>query len=835
MTTSRRLIDYFIPEHYDLSLQIDRIGRTFNGTVTIHGHAAADGSAYVHTKDLVISTVTANGKDIDFNLGEHDELEIKLGAKTDEAYVITLGFNAIITDHMHGMYPCYFSVADEKKELIATQFESHHAREVFPCLDEPEAKATFDVTLTTESGVTVLGNMPVSSQTTEADKLVTTFERTPRMSSYLLAWVYGDLHKRSTKTKRGVEVNVWATTAQKPESLDFAVEFAAKTIDYFESYFGIDYPLPKSDHVALPDFTSGAMENWGLITYREIALLADPATSTVDSKHYVAMVVGHELSHQWFGNLVTMKWWNNLWLNESFANFIENLPIHAMHPDWGIWMDYASTWSLMAMRRDAIQGVQSVQTEVNHPDEISSLFDGAIVYGKGGRLIGMLRQYVGEEDFRKGLRLYFERFAFKNTTGENLWDCLEEASGKPVREFMGKWVLRPGYPIVHVTPTGLSQEQFFIGKHTQSDVLWPIPLASDPQSGLPDLLDTKELSVSIDVTTRLNVGNWSHFITHYTDEHFDSLLSNIQSYQPLDRLQLINERVLLTRSGHVSNVSLIPLLQKSSDETHESVWSILNLALGELKKFVEFDDESRNKLKQLSSAVARNQFERLGWEPKDGESENDLKLRPSIIAMRLFGEDSEVLSEAVRRYDSAIDLETIDPELRGLIMAAKVKSGLSSDDFGNLISRYKSTASSAVREDIIGSLTSTEDTNQIATLLEYITDSTIVRPQDATHWYINLLRSRYAKTSAWDWLRSHWDWVVKTYGGDKSYDDFARYSASALSTRNQLNEYVEFFSPMKDQPALTRVIELGIAEINARVDLIESQQQDVAQALRNLE
>ena len=835
MTTSRHLIDYFVPSHYNLSLAINREARSFTGTVVIDGQSAKDGSIFVHTKDLTIISSSIDGKSVEVKMGDNDELELKANSITGANHSIVLGFSGSITDQMHGMYPCYFDHDGSKKELIATQFESHHAREVFPCLDEPEAKATFDVTLTTETGVTVLGNMPVTSQKEEDNLLVTSFERTPKMSVYLLAWVYGDIHKKSAKTKRGVEVNIWATVAQKPESLDFALDFAAKTIDYFEDYFDIEYPLPKSDHIALPDFTSGAMENWGLITYREITLLADPATSTVDDKHYVAAVIAHELSHQWFGNLVTMKWWNNLWLNESFANFIENLPIHAMHPDWGIWMDYASSWSLMAMRRDAIEGVQSVQTDVNHPDEITSLVDAAIVYGKGGRLIGMLRRYVGEDDFRKGLKLYFERFAYKNTTGEDLWDALEEASGKPVREFMDKWVLRSGYPIVHVTENGLRQEQFFIGQHEPSNTIWPVPLAAENAPELPDVFEAKELRAEISTSTRLNVGNWSHFITNYTDQHFNNLLNNIQSYQPLDRLQLINERVLLTRSGHVANASLVPLLQKSSTESHESVWTILNLALGELKKFIEFDDTGREQLKKLALQISQFQFERLSWNANNNESENDTKLRPLMLGLQVYGENKAVINQAVSRYDSITSLEELDSELRGIILAAKVKNGLTTDEFDALMKAYTSSASSVVREDVLGAITGTEDELQVATLLEYLTDSSIVRPQDATHWYINLLRSRYAKAATWQWLQNNWDWVVKTYGGDKSYDDFARYSAGVLSTRKQLEEYTAFFAPMKEQPALKRVIELGIAEIQARVELIESQQSEVKQALANLD
>jgi aminopeptidase N len=831
MQSVRRLITTFVPEHYSLSLDINRAERTFHGLVTVEGAAVADEPLRLHAKDLGIVQVTVDGREAAFRSDSNDELIIEPSTPGKGKHVVVIEFSGLITDQMHGMYPCYFTHDGELKELIATQFESHHAREVFPCIDEPEAKATFDISLTTELGVTVLGNMPAKSQRREDGRLVTTFERTPRMSVYLLAWVYGDLQKRSAATRRGVEVNVWATPVHAPESLDFALDFAVKTIDYFEDYFGVDYPLPKSDHVALPDFTSGAMENWGLITYREIALLADPATATVDSKHYVAMVVGHELSHQWFGNLVTMKWWDNLWLNESFANFIENLPIAAMHPVWGIWMDYASTWSLMAMRRDAIDGVQPVQTEVHHPDEITSLFDGAIVYGKGGRLIGMLREYVGEADFRKGLKLYFTKFAYQNTSGEDLWDCLEEASSKPVRDFMNQWVLRSGYPIVHVAPGGLRQERFFIGEHQPSDRLWPIPLAAEPGRGLPDVFDTKELKADVAPEVRLNVGNWSHFITHYAQEHFAGLLERIQEFEPLDRLQLINERVLLTRSGHVSNASLIPLLESSATETHESVWGILNLGLGELKKFVEFDEKARSSLKQLARQVAEPQFRRLGWQAGKAEPENDLKLRPTILALELYGDDEAVLAEAVKRYAQAKSIEALDPELRSIILAGWVKAGLDSSKLDSLVKAYSATASSVIREDIMGALCVTEDETQLQRLLNLIPDGSIVRPQDASHWYVNIVRSRVGEPLAWQWLQANWSWIEKTYGGDKSYDDFVRYTAGALSTRQQLQEFRAFFAPLKQQPALKRVIELGTAEIKARVEIIERDQTAVVKAL----
>ena len=311
--TTTRLNKTFSPKHYNLSIDLSRgAERKFSGTVDISGSILDGKDILLHSKDLTIDTVLVDGKSATFETQEFDVLRISLPDLSIGEHLVTIGFSGTITDAMHGLYPCYFEHDGVKKELFATQFESHHAREAFPCVDEPEAKATYDVTLTTIPDITVLGNQPVKWQRQENDLLVTTFETTPRMSSYLLAWVVGELHRKTAATKDGVEVNVWATPAQRPEALDSPLEHAVKSIEFFNDYFGVPYPLAKSDHVALPDFSSGAMENWGLITYREIALLADPETTTVASKQYISTVISHELSHQWFGNLVTMKWWNNL-------------------------------------------------------------------------------------------------------------------------------------------------------------------------------------------------------------------------------------------------------------------------------------------------------------------------------------------------------------------------------------------------------------------------------------------------------------------------------------------------------------------------------------------
>ncbi len=405
MTKIKHLHDFFQPHNYKLKLNLSRQAREFSGQVTIVGATkAAQKSISLHAKDLEISKVTVDDQPAESILGENDELQVTPEKPLDVGqYTITLDFSGKITDSQHGLYPCYFEHEGASKELLATQLEPHHAREIFPCIDEPAAKATFDLTLETENNVTVLGNMPVKDQFEENSKLITTFKRTPRMSTYLLAFVVGELHKISGKTKGGVEVNIWAAPTQKTADLKFALDCSVRIIDFFGDYFGCPYPLPKADHVALPDMGGGAsaaMENWGLITYREDYLIADEHTG-ISTKQRIANVITHETSHQWFGNLVTMQWWDDLWLNESFASLMQFVGVDYLFPTWNVWQELPLSETLPALRRDSNPGVQSIKTEVGHPDEIGTVFDGAIVYAKGAAVLHMLTAIQSEMTYGK--------------------------------------------------------------------------------------------------------------------------------------------------------------------------------------------------------------------------------------------------------------------------------------------------------------------------------------------------------------------------------------------------------------------------------------------------
>ena len=422
MRSVKRLYSEFQPERYELYLEPDRENMSFRGRVKINGKKVGRPSQRLtlHQNGLKIKSVKLTK--LDKKSGEQaievirintqksfDELRLHTAEQLFPGeYGLEIEFSGQITEPMHGIYPCNFKLNGQDKQLIATQFESHHAREAFPCVDEPEAKAVFSLTLKTPADETVIANTPVQNQRTDDGSIVTTFEDTPRMSTYLLAFVYGALEYKEAESAGGTTVRIYSTP-DKIGLTDFGLDVSVKSLDFFEDYFGVPYPLPKLDVIGLPDFSAGAMENWGLITFRESVLYVDPKSSSIDTKQFVCMVVAHEIAPQWFGNLVTMRWWNDLWLNESFANLMEYRATDELFPEWKIWEEFTAREMGSALNRDALPNVQSVRTDVHHPDELSSVFDPSIVYAKGGCLLNMVRNLVGEPAFRKGLKTYFER------------------------------------------------------------------------------------------------------------------------------------------------------------------------------------------------------------------------------------------------------------------------------------------------------------------------------------------------------------------------------------------------------------------------------------------
>lgn len=845
MTASvARFIESFIPENYNLFLDINRSEKTFTGNVAITGEAL-DNHISLHQKDLTIHSVLLDNESLNFQMDDANEaLHIEL----PETGVLTLviEFSGRITDNMTGIYPSYYTHNGEKKEIISTQFESHFAREAFPSIDEPEAKATFDFSLKfdAEEGDIALSNMPEINSHLREETGVWTFETTPRMSTYLLAFGFGALQGKTAKTQNGTEVGVFATVAQAANSVDFALDIAVRVIDFYEDYFQVKYPIPLSYHLALPDFSAGAMENWGLVTYREVYLLVDENSSAV-SRQQVALVVAHELAHQWFGNLVTMKWWDDLWLNESFANMMEYVSVDAIEPSWNIFEDFQTTGVPHALQRDATDGVQSVHMEVNHPDEINTLFDSAIVYAKGSRLMHMLRRWLGDEAFAKGLKAYFEKHQYNNTVGRDLWNALSDASGKDVSSFMDTWLEQPGYPVVNAEVVDdtliLSQKQFFIGEHEDKGRLWEIPLNSN-WKGLPDTLSEEQIEIpnysqlaaQNEGALRLNTANTAHYITEYQGQLLDSILDEFATLDTVSKLQILQERRLLAESGRISYASLITLLDLVEKEESFLIAQAKSQILSGLKRFIDEDTEAEVHYNALVRRQFQNDFERLGFEAKEGESDEDEMVRQTMLGYLIQADYQPAVLAAASVFQAHKEnFESISASVRGLVLINQMKQENSLELVEEYVNAYVATNDSNFRRQLTQAVAYLKNQEGLDYVLGHLKDKNVVKPQDLYLWYLSFLNKSYAQETIWNWAKENWEWIKAALGGDMSFDTFVNIPASVFKTQERLDQYIAFFEPQTSDKGLERNILMGIKTIAARVDLIDKEKAAVESTLKD--
>lgn len=842
MNSVEHFIEKFVPENYNIFLDINRQEKTFSGNVAISGEALNNQVSF-HQKDLAISSVLLDNQPVEFELDQVGQA-VHLNLPETGSMTLVLEFSGKITDNMTGIYPSYYSVDGVKKEVLATQFESHFAREAFPSIDEPEAKATFDLAIKFDQveGDLVISNMPETNVQLRQDTGVWTFETTPRMSSYLLAFALGDLQAKKGQTKNGTEVGIFATKAHKPSSLDFALDIAVRVIDFYEDYYGVAYPIPHSYHLALPDFSAGAMENWGLVTYREIYLIVDE-NSTAETRQQVALVIAHELAHQWFGNLVTMKWWDDLWLNESFANMMEYVSIDAIEPTWNIFEDFQTTGVPLALKRDATDGVQSVHVAVNHPDEINTLFDPAIVYAKGSRLMHMLRRWLGDKDFAAGLKAYFEKHQYRNTIGRDLWNALSASSDKDVASFMDAWLEQPGYPLVTAQVLDdnliLSQKQFFIGDYEEKNRLWQIPLNSN-WSGLPDTLSQASLTIpnysalaaQNEGALRLNTGNTAHYITNYQGQLLDGILNDFAELDKTSKLQVLQERRLLAESGEISYADLVPLLTMLSDQTSYMVSAAGEQIISGLNRFIDEGSDSEQNFKQVIKMVAGQNFARLGFEKRDGEADEDEMVRQSAIRLMLKADDETVIAgvhEIFQAYQN--QLESIPAAIRASVLNNEMKHAETPALVQEYLDAYVTSTDGIFKRQLSNALSNTKDQASLTHILTQWQNKDVVKPQDLATWYAYFLQHSFTQMEVWNWSKENWEWIKSALGGDMSFDKFVIYPSNYFKTEEALADYKTFFEPKLDDMAISRNITMGIKEIAARVALIQQEKAAVEVAI----
>ena len=819
--------EHFKPENYQLSLDIDRVGRRFQGEVIITGQVKnPDGIVKLHANYLSIESVKIGEQAVDFK--HHDNV---LQFQNPDSQTATIRYSGSITDQMNGIYPCYYQLDGQPRELIASQFESHYLREVMPCVDEPIAKATFDLTLVTEPGVTALSNMPVAQQHEIHGKLSTTFATTPLMSGYTLGFVVGELISKTATTASGVQTTVYATPAHQPEALDFALNVAVKAIDFYEQFLGVNYPLPKCDHVALPDFASGAMENWGLVTYREALLLADQTTA-VSSKKQIASVIAHELAHMWFGNLVTMKWWDDLWLNESLATLLEHFAVEAIYPEYQIWHDFYSFSYQYAQGRDALPGVQPILTPVEHPDEISTIFDGAIVYAKGACVMLMLEKWLGRAQFARALGQFLAKFAYQNPTTDDFLATFEQISGKPVTKFMHQWLEQSGFPLVELRDQTLSQRQF--GYDSQQT--WPIPLGAEAsQADLPEVLWQAEANAN-QQSCFINRDIVGFMVTNYDETRKNHLRQRLMAGElgAFDQFYYLSNQLLLAKHNYIASAELVDDFQSLSGQEHDLlVWTNLAKIVGSLRFFVEATEAEKH-LKRLVARSARPQAERLGFVAQDNNTPEQLELRALLVSQLTYAEETTTVDWLIQQFNThhPARLAEISPDLRSVVLSAKLKYDFTEEVFEELIRQYQTTHNPDFKDDVRVALTSVRQASAGQRLIELLDDRTVIKNQDLSAWFVMILRNRQFKDLAWQWLKANFVKLRQTFSENKDYADFARLSASVLFTDQDLNEYQQLFTPHQHDLAMTRIIEVGLNDIKLRNELFKRDAQAVKTKLK---
>lgn len=825
-----RLYEQFQPSTYALTLDVDRDAMKFSGTVTIRGKKAGRPAERLtfHQKALKITRASIIKHDKN---GDHPVNVVRINTQKtyDEVrlhadkpvypgeYTVTMDFEGVITRPMNGIYPCFFTHDGQEKKLIATQFESHHAREAFPCIDEPEAKATFDLTLVSPTGETVLSNTPVKDKKTAAGRQTTTFETTPKMSTYLLAFVFGEMDYLEATTEHGVTVRTYATP-DNVKFTQFALDCAVKTLDFYDDYFAIPYPLAKCDFIALPDFAAGAMENWGCITFREQALLVDPQNTSLHLKQYVANVIAHELTHQWFGDLVTMRWWTDLWLNESFASWMSWLAVDHLFPDWKVWTQFIVDEQGLALKLDALEHTHPIEVEVRHPDEIRTIFD-AISYEKGASVLLMLHDYLGDEHFRDGLRLYLKRHAYNNTDTVDLWAALEEVSRKPVKAFMAAWTGQAGYPIVHANFSdgllSLSQERFYLSPAAQKqETVWPIPLLATEKT-LPLTFDRPSMTVSLPKAPAenivLNHNRTSFFRATYSDKHLERLATAIKAgkLNELDRLGLLSDAFEAAKAGYGSSVDALKLLAAYAAEDSTVVWDVITGGIGSIRIVMD-DDDVRTVLKPFVCKLTAAQVKRLGWQEQTGDSHFDRLLRPTVLGLSSYGEDQTVVKEALRRFKAMKKPEDIHPDLRGVVYGTAARHG-GAAEFDKMLAMHNSSRNSEERVTLAASLSGFEQPELIARALDMIT-SKDVRLQDAPYWIAYSFMNRHARRATWQWMKDHWEWLAANLGTDLSFFRMPIYAGRCFSDETFLPEFISFFENHMS-PAFERPVKQAIETI----------------------
>ena len=794
-----------VPVNYELMFEPDLKNFTFDGTESITAICKKSTNIIsMNCAEIKIKScnVVWNGDVIPSSVKldeKNEQLQIKLSNKIKNNVKIDLTFQGILNDRLLGFYRSQYKQGGKTKHLATTQFEAADARRAFPCWDEPEAKATFEISIIADNKFTAISNMPVVSKKKLGKTTLYKFGKTPVVSTYLIYLGVGEFEYLTSKIGK-IQIRVVTTKGNKSKG-KFSLDLGKKLLTSYEKYFGIKYPLPKLDLIAVPDFAAGAMENWGAITFRETILLYDPKTSSTRTKQFIAEVISHEIAHQWFGNLVTMKWWNDLWLNESFATFMATKFVDKFYPEWDLWNQFVEDAMNVAMGLDSLKTTHPIDVKVNSPAEIREIFD-AISYDKGGCVLRMLEHYVGEPNFQKGLKKYLSEFKYKNAEGNDLWDAIGKASKMPVTSMVNTWLRQPGFPLVEINQDGttlkLKQKRYLLESDKKSSKgLWAIPLSIGLEKEISRKLFSKRtMSLKIPKNTLGFVANYGR-TGFYRVKYDEGILLDLKmlvdekKLPPIDRWAIQNDLFSLCVSGDEQVKNYLDFSDAYYDE--DSYLSTVNVAhnLASLY-FRAFDESFAEEIRDYAINYFKKILFDLDWEPKKTDKHTDALLRSFVISALGKMNDDETTQEALKRYSKFLKSpSSISPDLIEPICSIAAWNG-NSKTHSKLTSLYKNAKTMEEKLRFLGAMCGFKDVKLLQKTLDF-SQTPEVRSQNMQLPIMKVAANPYGDKVLWPWLKKNWKKLNKKVGHGNPLFNRIVASISAVADDSMEKEIKQFF------------------------------------------
>ena len=774
-----RLPRHTRPDHYDIRLELDLETFTFTGSVGIDIEVTEATDALVlNAAEVEIKSAALSDGTVITEIAYDDEMQraiLSLGSALEPgSHRLEIEHSGIINDQLRGLYRSVYRDAEGNEHPLATsQCQATDARRVFPCWDEPDFKATYQTTMVVADGLEAYSNTAELERVKLDDgRLEFRFDKTMKMSTYLLAFIAGPFEATEPRVVRGTPIRIIVPMGNL-HLTDIAMENAVFCFEYLSDYYGIPYPADKLDHIGIPDFAAGAMENVGLITYRDAYLVIDPEKASQSELQNSLDVIGHEIAHQWFGNLVTMAWWEGAWLNEAFASFMELKATDAMRPEWKRWLAFANLEVPWAMGTDQLVSTRPIEFEVTSPEEVDQMFD-AITYGKGSAVLHMIDEFVGVENFRQGVGNYLRKHSYANTVTTDLWEGLDSASEYPVSEIMDTWVYQRGFPQIDVKVVDggvrLSQRRYLVIPDETDTTIWKVPVQLRGSAGgasfqIKFLLEEDEAVVPIEGTVDwvvANAGGHGFYRTRYSDDLFDALLTHVEGLGDIERYTLVSDTLGFVRNGQLPVTAFLDLAAKFGDEAEQAIWSIITGGLG-LVEHHALEDEAREGFERFVTELVSPAMERLGWEPRDSDSDLERKLRGELIAtLGNLARDERVIDRCRSLAADVLDGENFDPEVCTAALAVYARNG-DSEEHTRLWTAYKEATTPLEQVRFLRSVSAVESESQAIDTLDKVVDGDI-RTQDGFWVFARLLMGE-AGPEVWANARSRWDDVLGVMPG----------------------------------------------------------------------